>query len=235
MKRAGKIFLILILVLCVFALVLSGCQKPEEGLNKAEETDNNKDSVSDMISGNTGANSPAEVGDPSDNDGETENSDTQKSDSDDEPDSSENAPASAEEIGEQLGVSITLPEAEDDKTQEKLDRIDELLNEVYDMQSSYISQLESLEGQAAGEYLDLPDEERTDEKKSEIALKYYNLALGLEGQCDTQMDSICAELQLLLIQVDGDQSIVSDLRTEYSAQKSAMKDEYMSIYGGYLG
>lgn len=131
------------------------------------------------------------------------------------------------------GQGEEQPKADDNA--DKLARIDELKNQVYDLRADYQGQLKGLESAAADEYLAIPKEERTEDKRTEIALRYYNSALELEGECDAKIDAICAELQLLLIQTGGDETIVREIRSEYNAEKESLKSKYMDSYGEYLG
>ena len=138
-------------------------------------------------------------------------------------------------IDNALGIEVLIPEESDtEENEEKLTRIETLINLVFQLQTEFREQLYDLEGQAVKEYLDLPQEERTKEKQEDIALKYYGLATELENRCDSRIDSICAELQLLITQVDGDQAVVREIRTEYSTDKAALREEYMTKYGSYL-
>jgi hypothetical protein len=227
MKKTRNLYLLFVFV-CFLAVVISGCKSSDTVSEQEVVSSDNSETVVDTQE-------PSETDDTSEKAPETsENVSSDETSSDAQDVTVENSSQDADDNTD-TAVADTSSDDVSDDIQEKLDRIDELLSEVESLRGTFSSQLESLESQATGEYLKLDSSERTDDKKSEIALKYYNLASGLESQCDAKIDSICAELQLLLIKTGGDQSKVSEIRSEYNSEKSALKEEYMSIYGGYLG
>ena len=130
----------------------------------------------------------------------------------------------------------TTPQTDPEEENKKdLERIEELKNSAFDLRAEYKGKLSDLESSAIDEYLALPQEQRTEEKKKEIALKYYDLATGLEGECDSKIDSICAELQYLLQKTGSSEALAREIRSEYNSEKESMRSKYMSAYGGYIG
>lgn len=123
------------------------------------------------------------------------------------------------------------PEKSDDPdTLAKQERIRELIRSVYTLRDYYVSMLNSMESTAKAEYLALPEAERTQENKESIATRYINSAYSLESECDGKIDAICSELGELLLEINGDFSIVNKVRYTYASEKAAMKDEITQNY-----
>lgn len=112
----------------------------------------------------------------------------------------------------------------------KQERIRELIRSVYTLRDYYVSMLNSMESAAKAEYLALPEAERTQENKESIATRYINSAYSLESECDGKIDAICSELGELLLEINGDFSIVNKVRYTYASEKAAMKDEITQNY-----
>ena len=112
----------------------------------------------------------------------------------------------------------------------KQERIRELIRSVYSLRDYYVSMLNSMESTAKAEYLALPEAERTQENKESIATRYINSAYSLESECDGKIDAICSELGELLLEINGDFSIVNKVRYTYASEKAAMKDEITQNY-----
>lgn len=123
------------------------------------------------------------------------------------------------------------PEKSDDPdTLAKQERIRELIRSVYTLRDYYVSMLNSMESTAKAEYLALSEAERTQENKESIATRYINSAYSLESECDGKIDAICSELGELLLEINGDFSIVNKVRYTYASEKAAMKDEITQNY-----
>lgn len=113
-------------------------------------------------------------------------------------------------------------------------RIRELIQEVYSLRSYYVSKLNSMEATAKAEYFALPEEERTQDNKDSIATRYINSAYGLESECDGKIDAICGELSKLLLETNGDLSIINKVRYTYASEKAAMKDQIKQTYSEFF-
>lgn len=128
----------------------------------------------------------------------------------------------------------TLPPDTDEEQVEDVDeeqtRVAELLAEIYILKARFASSLDGLKNSAAAEYKALPEDERTDSMKQTIGMKYLQLALGLEGECDGLMNNLLAEIETELKNTGGDLSLVSDIKTIYANEKSLKKAEYLSMY-----
>jgi hypothetical protein len=110
----------------------------------------------------------------------------------------------------------------------KKQRINELVAEVYVMRDSYVAKLNAIESAGRTKYASLPAEQRTKAAKSEIASECISQASALEGQCDSQMDSILSEMTTLLKETNGDTTLVSRVRGTYAEQKAITKAQYLN-------
>lgn len=117
----------------------------------------------------------------------------------------------------------------------KEERIDALVAEVYALRDYYTAQLRSLEASAISQYEALLPEERTPERKQEIALACIDAAYALEDACDARMDAICQELSYLLLETGGSMSLVTDIRYAYASEKEAARSEFLEKYADYFG
>ena len=108
-------------------------------------------------------------------------------------------------------------------------RLAELLAGIYVLRASFLGNLENLKSSAIAEYRALPSDGRGISAKLDLGLKYMGLANGLEGECDARMDALLAEIEDELRAIDGDLSLVSDIRSIYSSEKSIRKAEYLSL------
>ncbi len=114
-------------------------------------------------------------------------------------------------------------------------RIDELIAMVYALRDEYTERLEQIVQAASDEYHALPEVEKTQEKKQEIALRCTDKAYALEKECDGKIDEICLELGIELIKTDGDMTLINEIRYAYATQKAAAKNELTERYGSFLG
>ena len=117
----------------------------------------------------------------------------------------------------------------------KEERIDALVAEVYALRDYYTAQLRSLEASAISQYEALLPEERTPERKQEIAFACIDAAYALEDACDARMDAICQELSYLLLETSGSMSLVTDIRYAYASEKEAARSEFLEKYADYFG
>lgn len=113
---------------------------------------------------------------------------------------------------------------------EKLERIAELIAEIYVLRETMTGRLDGILQSAKSEYGSLRKEERTDSKKQDMAVKYFNEASDLEYACDTQMNNILTELYTLLKEKGGDTGIVAEIRQAYTDEKYLKKSYYLSQY-----
>ena len=137
---------------------------------------------------------------------------------------------------EEEALSIVLDKAKADSaaltddgaaTEIKKQRINELVAEVYVMRDGYVARLNAIESAGRTKYNSLPAEQRTKAAKREIASECISQGSALEGQCDSKMDSILAEMTTLLKETNGDATLVSRVRGTYAEQKAITKAQYL--------
>lgn len=114
-------------------------------------------------------------------------------------------------------------------------RIEALVAEVYALRDHYVAQLIALEASAKAQYDALPPEERTPQKKQDIALSCIDAAYALESECDARMDSICSELSHLLLETGGSMSLITDIRYAYASEKETARTAFLQKYANYFG
>lgn len=88
-------------------------------------------------------------------------------------------------------------------------------------------QINSLLGQAKGEYLSYPEEQR-EEVKYQLALKYLRLARGAESAADARFNSIAGEFESELKKAGHSTDIVDKARSQYKAEKRERMQYYLS-------
>jgi len=88
-------------------------------------------------------------------------------------------------------------------------------------------QINALLGQAKGEYLSYPAEER-EEVKYQIALKYMRLARGAESAVDGRFNAIVGELEAELKRNGHTTEAVERARKEYKSEKRERMEYYIS-------
>jgi hypothetical protein len=115
-------------------------------------------------------------------------------------------------------------------TDEKQEQIARLIAQIYGLRETMSGKLDGILGSAKAEYAALPEEERIDAKKQEIGMRCLNEALALEGSCDAQINGILSELDSLLKDTGGDQSVVTEIRRAYKDEKALKKSYYLNLY-----
>ena len=109
-----------------------------------------------------------------------------------------------------------------------------VLKRFYQLQSSFLGQLNSLPGQASAEFHSLPKEEWTTANKTRIVRKYIGVAGSLEQQCDAQVQSLTTELRTVLKANHMDTALADSVIQYYVSAKSLQKAEFLSKYKNYI-
>ena len=145
--------------------------------------------------------------------------------------------AQEESTENQTDATTEQPESTTEPTQENLQqaRIDELIEMVYALRDEYTARLYQIEQNAIAQYRALPEEEKTAERKQEIALAAVDEAYALEKECDARINEICLELGTLLIETGGDLTLLNQIRHVYASEKTAAKNELTERYAALLG
>ncbi len=128
----------------------------------------------------------------------------------------------------------TTPPAEEGETDSQA-QIDALIEEIYALRDYYIAQLAYLESSILAQYEALPQEEKTAEKRQELALSAIDSAYALERECDGRMDEACTRLSYLLLQSNGDMSLINRVRYAYASEKEQAKRAFLEKYADYFG
>ena len=111
-----------------------------------------------------------------------------------------------------------------------VDKITELVAEIYVLRAYYKNQLEGMRASAIKDFIALSEEQQTDSKKMEIGMNYLNRAGGLESECDGLMNDLVARLKKELENSGGDTSIIKEVMYTYAQEKSLTKAYYLSLY-----
>ena len=90
--------------------------------------------------------------------------------------------------------------------------------------------INSLIGQAKGEYLSYPEGERED-VKYKIGLKYFKIAKSAEKTCDKKFYSIMEQFESELKGNGYDADVVERAKAQYEAEKKAKREQYLSKMG----
>lgn len=108
-------------------------------------------------------------------------------------------------------------------------RIQELIARVYLLRSSFTGQLDGLVAQAKAEYV---AQKRATGKadKATIASRYIGKGTALEGACDGQMEALLSEISAELKRINGDMSLVGQIRSTYNTEKSVKKAALLHDY-----
>lgn len=221
-KIAAAVFCVLILLLLAVA-----CAEPGKDLS-------GEAAIQPTAESNDAS---ASMGTPADSTGlpdATAEGDEQEpgKEGDDQQEDVEEPTAGADHDSEPEETAPTEPPTEDHA--EIQAQIDALIARTYALCDEYTARLAALEAAALAEYEALQPEKRTEEAVRAIALYYSDQAYYLEGECDAIMDEICAELSFLLLEIDGDLTLVNDVRYAYAQKKAEEKARFMSAYAGYL-
>lgn len=131
-------------------------------------------------------------------------------------------PVKHPEENPKANVQPQVPEAVETETS----NLENLLAQIYVLKASFNGQLESMVAQAKQDAIN----GKGQVTKTNIAKKYIGRAAGLEGQCDSKMESLLSQIEAELKKTGGDTGIVNEIRAAYMAEKSAKKAELMDRY-----
>lgn len=118
---------------------------------------------------------------------------------------------------------LTNPELETDQA-EDASRVDDIIAQIYVLRSTYVGKLDSLVGQAWGEY------RSGGVSKADLIAKYVGIGYGLEGECNGKIEGLLSELSKELSRTGADMSLVDAVRRTYYAEKSIKKAEMIEKY-----
>lgn len=108
--------------------------------------------------------------------------------------------------------------------------IGEKIAEVYGIKAYYLGQIGALESKVKEEYKALPEGKKNVSAIKSIVSNNINQALSLESSCDSEIDSVLAELETMLKDAEQDTSLVDTIREAYINEKALKKSYYLSLY-----
>ena len=139
-------------------------------------------------------------------------------------DTESNPEIETETVGEDVKATAELKQEDGEDIQSK-EKINELVARVYLLRSNFTGKINSLVEQAKAEFIKCGSSNALG-----LARKYMNLGLGLESECDGQIEIILQELSGELEKSGGDMSIIDDIKTAYDNEKSLKKAELIDKY-----
>ena len=105
--------------------------------------------------------------------------------------------------------------------------IEAAVKEMYTLKASYVQQLAAIERTAKKIYI---QGEMTKERKMEIADMMLPQLVDAEKNCDSQVDSVLANLKNSLSAIGADVSVVEYIHEQYLNEKQLQKSKYISKY-----
>lgn len=142
-----------------------------------------------------------------------------------EPPKQEQKPAE-EKVAEQ--PKVEEKDAEQPVESEYQKKLSAVTAKVYVLREKFTIELDAIKDEAASEYYAMSEEERTGDKLTAFAKKYFIRATELEKQCDAEMDAIIAEMDALISANNGDYSVIDAVVESYANEKSLKKAWYMA-------
>ncbi|MBE7038228.1 MAG: hypothetical protein E7404_04910 [Ruminococcaceae bacterium] len=112
-------------------------------------------------------------------------------------------------------------------------RIDDIIARIYLLRAEYLNALSSLEAEAKATASSIPKKDRTTSKKLELIEKFTGRGVALEGQCDSKMERLLAELKSELERSGLDMTVISEIKSVYASEKQLKKSELFSKYNRY--
>jgi hypothetical protein len=110
------------------------------------------------------------------------------------------------------------------------EEIASLVAQVYVLRGTMEAQLEGVAGRAMAQYAQLPEEERTEGKKRELAAQALKEAAQLEAASDAKMEGILAQLEAALAGSGSEEGVVAEIRAAYESEKSLRKSYFINQY-----
>lgn len=101
--------------------------------------------------------------------------------------------------------------------------------QMYGLKAKYIGLLGGLESRGWQALENIPSEERTVKNLQKVGIPLVKEAIGLESQCNGEVEKVLGDLQAELEAVEGDTSIVETMRQAYYTEKRLKKAYYISL------
>lgn len=100
---------------------------------------------------------------------------------------------------------------------------------IYTLQAKYLGLLGSVETRGIQALKAIPSEKRTAKKMMDVGMSFVQEGLGLENQCDGEVNGLLESLKQELIGIDADYTIVETMRQAYNTEKRLKKAYYFSL------
>lgn len=105
-------------------------------------------------------------------------------------------------------------------------QIQELFARIYLLRSRFSGELDGLIEQAKQEYIS----QSGTVDKTALGKKYLGKGTALEKQCDSEMEDLLSQLQVVLKNTGGDMAVVDEIRKTYKNEKSIKKAAILDRY-----
>ena len=115
----------------------------------------------------------------------------------------------------------------DDAREEELAR---LIAEIYVMQAEYTELLSDMYNDCIEEWIAMPEAERTTVNKYKLGMKYMEMALEKEAECDARMAAIEEQIRALLVAMGRDTALVDEIHAAYKEEKELKKAFYLGLH-----
>jgi len=127
--------------------------------------------------------------------------------------------------GEQTAAPAEIPDQSADR-----DELARLIARIYVLQAQYNAWLEEAGQDAVEEFRALPEEERTTQKKFSIGMKYTELALAKEKECDAKMAEIENSVRAVLSRLGESTELADQIHEAYLEEKALKKAYYLNKF-----
>ena len=101
--------------------------------------------------------------------------------------------------------------------------------QMYALKAKYLVLLGDLERSGRQILASIPSEERTLSNLKKVGMPFVQEALGLESQCNGEVENLLKDLKQELASLDADTTIVETMRQAYHAEKRLKKAYYLSL------
>lgn len=123
----------------------------------------------------------------------------------------------------------TLWQDEHDKKQQEVKVVETYSAQMYALKAKYLGLLGELERSGRQTLASIPSEERTLSNLKKVGMPFVQEALGLESQCNGEVENLLKDLKQELASLDADTTIVETMRQAYHAEKRLKKAYYLSL------
>lgn len=109
-------------------------------------------------------------------------------------------------------------------------KVSELVAKMYSIKADFMGKLTAFESRIIADYKAMPEEQRTTATKAKIVADNMSYIVGLEAQCDAQVDAVTSELTKIMTANGKDTALVDQIKSAYTNEKELKKAYYVSLY-----